>query len=292
MIRLQTGLLLGALAAALLVTTAAEAQVRIQIKGQAQPIQVQIQAQPGRAIAVPGFRRGGGLDAMTLIRTEQVQKELKIADEQKEKVDALVASHREKSRGGVSFRNFRDLTQEERQKAFKEMQEKREKLNKESAKALAEILNKEQSTRLSQIQLQQKGVQALAGKDLQKKLKLSEEQTKGIASAVEDYNETRQKLYQEAREKGNFSAIREKSGELTKKRDAAVLGTLNEEQKAAFSKMKGEPFELDRRALFQRQPGRRPATARPAAAGDVERPKRPGGADKPEAKKLKKPEDK
>lgn len=257
MIRLQTVSLCGALMAALVVTSAAEAQR-----------QIQVQPQGTRQIGIGGFGRGG-LDQMSLIGMDQVQKELKVEEGQKEKVDALVTAHREKSRSTLALGNFRELSEEERRKAFAEIGEKREKLNKESETSLAEILKEEQSQRLGQILLQQQGVQALASKDVQQKLKLDEKQTKDIATAFDSHNEARGKLFEAARESKSFAELRDKGAELTKKRDETVLAVLSKEQSEAFTALKGKPFTLERPTR-----GARP-TRRPANADNADRPKRP-----------------
>lgn len=258
---------LGILMAVLVMAGTLQAQQRIQI--QAQPGRVQ--AIGGRGVAATPFGRVG-LSRLSLIRVEQVQKELKVSEEQTEKITKLIASHRERSRSGLNLQEIRKLSQEERQKAFADQAKKRGKVTAESEKELTEILDDGQSERLSQIVYQQSGTQALNMKEVQKKLKMSEEQVKKLADVNKQQSANRAELIRNARENGQLRTLRDAFAESTKKRDKALMGVLTEEQQKAFKELKGKPFEL------KRQPRQARPTLRAVNADALERPKRPGKA--------------
>lgn len=252
---------------------------------------IQIQVQPGRVQAIGG---GGfattpfgrvGLSRLSLIRAEQVQKELKVSEEQTEEITKLIASHREKSRSGLNLQEIRKLSQEDRQKAFADQAKKRGKVTADSEKELGKILDDGQAERLSQIVYQQSGTQALNMKEVQKKLKMSDEQVRKLADVNKQQAANRAELIKNARENGQLQTLRDAVAELTKKRDKALMGVLTEEQQKAFEELKGKPFEL------KRQPQQARPTLRAVNADALERPNRPGKAqpkEKPEQDKKEK----
>src|SRR3954468_10235484 len=97
-----------------------------------------------RAQGFFGFMRGNPL---MLLNQESVQKELKLTDEQKTKVDELRQKPGEK---------MREIFQGDEGERPKKMQE----LNQENRKALTGILNPEQGKRLLEIVYQQRGAMA------------------------------------------------------------------------------------------------------------------------------------
>ena len=117
-------------------------------------------------------------------------------------------------------------------------------------------------------------------KEVQKKLKMSDEQVKKLADVNKQQSANRAELIKNARENGQLRTLRDAFAELTKKRDKALMDVLTEEQKKGFEELKGKPFEL------KRQQRARP-TLRAVNADALERPARPGKAQpkKPEEEK-------
>jgi Spy/CpxP family protein refolding chaperone len=257
MLRLSIASQTGALIVALLVTSA-------------------VQAQPGRGSSASSPRGRQGTDQLSLLRNEQIQKELKVTDEQKEKVNEIYTAQREKLRSEISTSNIRDASQEERAKLIEKYREQRAKLAKENEKSLAEVLTEDQSKRLGQIQVQLLGIRALNEKEVQKKLELSEEQAKEIATTYSSLGTARIELFRKAREIGNTDSLREQMEELAKKREKSMMSVLDEKQKKAFAELKGKPFELQRQS---RGTGRGRPTGRPADSENTGRPKRPAKAE-------------
>ena len=99
-----------------------------------------------------GFGFGGGqMNKVTLVtRSEQVQKELNLADDQKQQIEQISEDMREEMRelfqGGFS----------------PETREKMTKLNAETEKKVVEVLKEEQNARLNEIVRQLNGPSTLA----------------------------------------------------------------------------------------------------------------------------------
>lgn len=211
-----------------------------------------------------GFSRGGGFgggtDKVSLVGREEVQKELEIGADQMVFVGEVIADHQTRSRAlFTGLGNFREMSEEERTKAFAELTKKREKLTAESEKALAVFLDEDQARRLDQIALQQKGQRGLTDADVAAKLKLSDDQKKKIKDALDGQDKERREMFSgfgRGQGGGNaggarpdFNAIREKMEALSKKTDETVKGALTVEQKKQFEELKGRPFALPRRGF-------------------------------------------
>ena len=76
---------------------------------------------------------------------EEVQKQLNLTDEQKAKIKTLTEAQ---AQGGGDFRNFRDMSDEERAKAREEMEARREAFD----KGMAEVLTPEQKETWAKLQ--------------------------------------------------------------------------------------------------------------------------------------------
>jgi len=198
-----------------------------------------------------GFGGGGSLDKLALLRSEQVRTELKVTEEQKTKVDELATASREGQRALFEkMRGLRDASDEERAKIQAEVDAARAKATAENDKQLASILDKEQSKRLGEIELQQQGVAAFSSASVVAALKISDEQAAKIKAAVEKGDADRRKLFEDLRGGGGgFEGVREKMAKLTADTAAAAASVLNDEQRKQLEGMKGKPFELDRAAL-------------------------------------------
>ena len=105
-------------------------------------------------------------------------------------------------------------------------------------KALGEVLDEGQLKRLKQVYLQQKGNPIFLEADIKTELKITDEQVKKIQAALE----TQAKETTEMFEGGGFDF--EKMQEIQKTATAAVRGVLTEQQKTNWTRMIGEPFEL------------------------------------------------
>jgi hypothetical protein len=151
-----------------------------------------------------GFGGGGfGNDPVSLVRNQQIRKELEITDEQLEKLPDAVN------------------------------------------KALKEVLNPQQHARLSQIQLQLRGIRAFTDADVQTRLKLNDQQKESIQTIIEDSDKERRELFGKGGGGGFGAEGREKIEALTKEARAKVEGVLSADQRKAFRQMTGPEFKLE-----------------------------------------------
>lgn len=182
-----------------------------------------------------GGRGFGGMMAnpMMIIRSEQIQKELEIVDDQLKELEAIGEDMRD------SFQGLRDLSQEERDQKFRD-------INKEFESRLNEVLLPHQQKRLKQItnQFSSRGREGIAGSltdgDLAKELNITDEQKAKLKTVGE---EARQEMD-------------EKLKKIRSEMEEKVLSVLTDEQRKQYKEMVGEPFELDFRQAFQGGRGR------------------------------------
>ena len=133
---------------------------------------------------------GGVMPATFLLQRDDVQADLKLTSEQKEKLDALRTKSMEKMRevftaggggggngggGGGGGRGFQ-LSDEQRKTM--------EKMNEETTKEVNTILTAEQAKRIRQIGIQLAGPRAVVTADVAKELGLSDDQNKKIADTT------------------------------------------------------------------------------------------------------------
>jgi len=189
----------------------------------------------------------GGFGGGNLLTNKSVQEELKITKEQKQKIDEASKKVQEKMQ--KAFEGFQDLKPEERREKFQAF-----------AKESTEIMNKaanlsnDQKKRLVEIQLQQRerfaGPAVFTDADVQKQLKLTDEQKEAIKTVVK---ETQDKIREETKdlEMQDFRKRFEISQKINSEAMGKVAAKLTKDQKETWTKMKGEKFEVK----FERRPG-------------------------------------
>ena len=200
-----------------------------------------------------GFGAGGMFGMMegnklSLLGIEQVQKELKLTQEQIGKIgDERKAIGEEMTK----LMPGRDVPREERQKRMEENRTKRQELVAASDKKLEAILNADQNKRLTEISLQQRGAQGLKDKAVTDALKLSKEQIEKIDAAIQWGQEEQRKLFQGGggMDREAMAKMREQREKITQDVEAKALAALTDAQKEQYTKMKGSPFKLDRSAM-------------------------------------------
>jgi Spy/CpxP family protein refolding chaperone len=193
-----------------------------------------------------GFGQMGGPQAirMNMLSIPKVQENLKLSDEQKGKIEAIVEKLRSERQS--AFADFQNASDEERQKKFAELQEKAKTSGEEAGK----VLSKEQLERLDQIGLQALGANALADERVASELKLTDEQKAKLMGV-------RQEMFAKMQELGR-EAPQEKRAELRKETNDKALAVLTDEQRTQFAKMQGEKIDLPPGAAFGFGGGRRP----------------------------------
>jgi Spy/CpxP family protein refolding chaperone len=212
------------------------------------------QRQRGRG----GFGAGpGALGPAMLLASEDVRKDLKVTDEQAEKLKDI--QQQMGAKGKEAFAEVQKLDESERQEKRLEIFRK---LNEESTQAVAKILTPDQMKRLKQIQLQQQGAQALADPEVQKKLNLTDEQKEKVKTITEDSRKEMREITQAAQ--GDFQGVREKMQSLRKETNEKVMAVLTDEQKKSWKDMNGEPFKGQINTGFGGRGGRGGRGGKPA----------------------------
>jgi Spy/CpxP family protein refolding chaperone len=181
--------------------------------------------------------RGGGFSPGMLLQNTGVQKELKLTDEQVQKIKDVTQKIQDKHKD--DFAALAKVDQQERREKFQELFKV---IGEETEKELAGVLKPEQSKRLKQISLQQRGSQALSDEEVQKTLKLTDDQKDKIKTLNEDAGKEMRELFQNAQ--GNFREAQEKVAALRKETMEKVVALLTDDQKKTWKEMTGEPFEV------------------------------------------------
>ena len=116
---------------------------------------------------------------MVLLANEGVQKELKITDDQKDKIKAATEKFQADNKDELAKLRDRNTPMEDRA-------EIRKKITEASTKALSGILMPDQEKRLKQIELQMQGEPHLADPQVQTTLKLTDDQKAKIKTIGEE----------------------------------------------------------------------------------------------------------
>jgi Spy/CpxP family protein refolding chaperone len=198
----------------------------------------------------PGGRRGGfGMMGMRgsllgLLRSEQVQKELKLSEEQVAKVNEISEKLREEM--SEQFAALRDVEDREQQRA--KMTELSNAMDRKAREQLRDVMEREQTMRLYQIRMQVRPVvDSLSSRRLAGRLELTEEQQTKLAQIDKEMQAKQTELFSAMRDASDRGEFFQKFRQLRSDTDEKALAVLNDEQKEAFKKMQGEKFELEMR---------------------------------------------
>jgi len=107
-------------------------------------------------------------------------------------------------------------------------------------KALADVLEPDQSKRLRQISLQMRGFQAFADTKVQEELKFTAEQKDSLKTILTENGEKMSEL----RKEKSFESF-QKMGVLMKETQEKVTALLSDAQKDQFKEMVGPQFKMD-----------------------------------------------
>ena len=177
-----------------------------------------------------------------MVYRDAVQEELKLTDEQKEKVEEHL---RERLPDIMQFfQSLEGLNGEEREKKFQAFRQKeQEKLT----SVLKATLKEDQSKRLHQLGLQQEGALALfhGGPEIAKDLKITVEQRKQFMAVVQELHKKVEPLIKEAQSGGNPEEIRPKVMKIRKEQEGKIEALLTDAQKKQWKEMLGKPLALD-----------------------------------------------
>lgn len=180
---------------------------------------------------------GGGGKAMLLMNPD-VQQELKLSEDQIAKVKEIAQSVFEKNK--EIFAKLKDTPKEELREKFAEIAKA---IGEETDKAMKDLLKPEQTKRMRQLELQQRGYEAFTDAEVQKDLKLDDDQKEKIKTLTEDARKEAGELFQGAA-KGNFQETMTKVQAIRKETLEKVTAILKDDQKKSWKNLTGEPFEF------------------------------------------------
>ena len=197
--------------------------------------------------------------------SEDLQKELKISDEQKTKLkEAMEPINKKRTELFTRGQGGQQQTDEQR----KELTEKMVKLAEETKAAVGTVLNAEQTKRIGQIDYQMMGIAAYSNAEVQKKMSFTDDQKEKVKATVEAYQKDREELNKDMPRRSQqpsdedlkkFADIRKKGVALSKEAQDKIVESLTAEQKKTWTDMIGEKVDVSK---FMPQFGgpRRPMT--------------------------------
>jgi spore coat protein CotH len=180
-----------------------------------------------------------------LLGMPEVQRELRISDQQRPRLDEIAAELQEQIRTSFEKLNFQELqtlSEDERTKRFEEARRNTEALNARADDRVRALLDATQRTRLEQLRLQREGIEALRRPEVAEQLQLSETQRAAIRK-IQDESRPQpinlENLGEQERD-DLFARMRERF----EKAPAEIMGVLSDEQRSKFAAMKGEEFKF------------------------------------------------
>lgn len=213
-------------------------------------------------------RQGGGggfvPSAYGVVGTsEDLQKELKISDEQKTKLkEAMEPINKKRMELVPRGQGGQQQTDEQR----KERTEKMAKLTEETKAAVGTVLNAEQAKRLGQIDYQMMGMAAYSNAEVQKKMSFTDAQKETVKATVEAYRKDREELNKDMPRRSQqpsdedlkkLADLRKKGVALSKEAEEKIVEVLTAEQKKIWTDMIGEKVDVSK---FMQFGPRRPMT--------------------------------
>jgi hypothetical protein len=201
-------------------------------------------AQFGRGFRIPPI-----VQEIMMLRAAPVQKELKMNEDQTKAIIAIATQMQSDAMEIMS--GLQDLTPEERQQELPNVME----MITEKAKDLQEkadaILDDAQKSRLKELSLQARGVEALEDKAVAEALKITDEQKSKLKEIQDSAAGKQDEIIQEAlKHNADREKIREKIQAMRKELGDKALTVLTDEQRSEFEKMKGAKFDFPRQRGF------------------------------------------
>ena len=173
---------------------------------------------------------------------EAAQADLKLTDEQKEKVEEHL---RERLPDIMQF--FQSLDGVNGEEREKKLQAFRQNAHEKLTPVLKATLKEDQIKRLHQLELQQEGPFALFHGEpkIAKAMKITVEQRKKFMAVVQDLQKKVKPLIEEAQSGGNPEEIRPKVMKIRKDHEQQIEALLTDTQKEQWKEMLGKPLALD-----------------------------------------------
>jgi hypothetical protein len=191
--------------------------------------------------AQSGGRVGGHSpnDPTYLLASESVLQELGLSDEQALRLQRLRKEEEQTAR--TFFRRMIGMSQEQ-------IQARLDKRAKAERVKIAKVLTTGQIQRLDEINIQAAGVSALGFDELAKEIGLTADQRKQLREFGEESRRQLTELYMADNSRRKVGQNREerkqKQVAIVAERTSKAMAMLTEAQKAKFSKLQGEPFDM------------------------------------------------
>lgn len=175
-----------------------------------------------------------------LVFRDKVLEELKVSDDQKQKLMQRLPGIIKETMG--HFLNIEDL-----QGAVleKEHQAYRQKAQGKLTPFLENTLKEDQLQRLRQVELQQEGAFSLGRPDIGKDLKITDEQRKQFMALVQELQKKIEPLIKEAQAAGNPPEVMLKIMKVRRNYEDKIEALLSDGQKKQWKEMLGKPLDLD-----------------------------------------------
>lgn len=198
-----------------------------------------------------GRMGGGDSSGIMLIRRADVRADLKLSDDEKDKLATFEEGLMERFRssfqrgggpGGGGGGQRQQPTPEERAKREADMK----KLMDEIKADLTKIIGPEKMKRLRQINIQISGNRAAQWTDVQKEIGVTPEQATKMKTADEAQRNAMRELFQKMRDQQiDQSAMQEEMKKLTDSQDKTYGEILTEAQKLKLKELGGAKFEAE-----------------------------------------------
>ena len=186
------------------------------------------------AFAQFGFFGAQDIGPSRLVIHADVQKELKLSEDQVEKFTKATQEMRDKIREAI-------------QGAGGDMDKFRKalaKLQAEGDKLVADTLKPEQLKRLKQIELQANGLRSFTRAEVQKELKLTDKQKKDVEKIADDVKKESEGLFKDVgRDREKFQEAQKKIAALNTEGLAKVTKLLTDDQQKTWKTMIGDKFD-------------------------------------------------
>jgi hypothetical protein len=190
---------------------------------------------------------GGTTSAAMLLAIPEVRKELSITPEQEGLLDDLRADLQKEMEGMFgNFGNFRELSDEERQKRGEEFRTKMADLTKKTDEAVKMVLDEKQMPRLQQLQVQQEGPSALLRAEIADKLGLSDDQKGKLAEIQKKSTPDMRGAFRQGQSREEIEKVMTEMRERREKARADMVAVLSPDQKEKWEAMQGKKFEFPR----------------------------------------------
>jgi hypothetical protein len=175
-----------------------------------------------------------------LVFRDRVQKELKLSDEQKKKLEKRL---QETVQGAMQFfTTLGDRKPEEREKALHAF---RERVQENLTAFLQGLLQEAQFKRLRQVMLQREGLFALGNAEVMKELDITDRQRQQFVDVVQEMQKKIEPLLKEAHKGSKPEEIRPRVMKIRKEHEKKIEALLTATQRKRWKEMLGNPLNLD-----------------------------------------------